>query len=190
MIKSFKITIFALALSVIAFTGKQSYSATQGTLGATSQGSKDISVAVPISVKVTGFADTAFGTWSGTGALTDNNNLCIYSNNAGNYTVTAASANETGTSFRLYDTSTYIIYNVYWYSNDGGGDAVASGTSLSEGTTLAGQTGASATSHSCVGATGNVNAALGIEIPEANLAAATGSGTNFTDTLTVTVAPV
>jgi hypothetical protein len=181
---------FLLGLSVLAVTLTLGYvqkvqAATQGTLGATSNGSKLITITIPKRVQITNVADFS-ATWnSGDGNLEDNDDLCIYSNaGTGQYTVTADSADGSGT-FTLDSGGTNLVYAVAWTAASAGN--FAGGTALTDNTASGTFAGASTTSATC---SGGDTATVSIQILSAALEAVTGTTTDFTDTLTLTVTPI
>jgi hypothetical protein len=65
------------------------YAATQGTLGATSTGSANISITKSVQAQISDISDMTVANWSiGDGAVTLTSNVCVYSS-TGSYRVTA-----------------------------------------------------------------------------------------------------
>lgn len=174
-----KLAVSLFALSLIAPISAMA--ASDGTLGTTSTGTSTISVTVPALIKITGVADLALGTWAGSGAMTGNDDVCIYTNKAaGNYRVTATGSGGGG-AFTITDGSNTIAYTAAW--NDVSG--TTGQAALTSGTALNGQTGANTSSQTCGG---SQNANFYISIAEAALLAAPSGA--YSGTLTMVVEPV
>lgn len=155
--------------------------ATQGSMGATSQGDIQISAGVPDLVKISYLDDLSLGTFSGTGDLTGSDDVCVFSNNGG-YNIDAAGSG-TGNAFELTGGSTgsTVPYSVEWGNTAG----AASGSAVTPSTGLTGVTG-SFTTPSCQGGS-SLNATLMVRISEADLSGAAAD--TYTGTLTLTVSP-
>ena len=173
-------------MSLFMMTQK-AYSATQGTLGATSTGSKDISITINSKVQISNIDDYTVADWSsGDGTLEDNDNVCVYSNaGTGQYKITADSGDGTG-SFTLDSGGTKLDYAVAWNAASGG--TFAGGSALSDATESSTFGGADTASTSC--ATAGDTATVSLQILQADLEAVSGTTTPFTDTLTLTVTPI
>lgn len=163
--------IKTLAAAGILMTSAGAMAATQGTAGATSTGTAVVSVTIADIVQISDMNDFAFGTYSGTGNLNGTDNVCIYRNGTGNYTVTATGSGAAN-AFTMTDGTNTIAYSV---SLDG--------ANLTTGTAT-NQTGAHATSANCGG---TPNKALAVNVLAADLQAAPAGA--YTGTLTLLVAP-
>ena len=154
---------------------------TQGSLGTTSTGTVDITITKTAGVQITDLANFTFGSVTAAPAAI-NDDICVFSNNSGGYSITATSTNASGTTFRLNDGSTgYINYSVKW--NDVAG--TTGSTSLGSGTNLTTQSGANAVDPTCGGGT---NANLEVTIDSTTFSTApTGA---YTDVLTILISPV
>jgi hypothetical protein len=167
----------ALASALVASTGV--LAATDGTLGATSSGELNVSLAVADRVQITGLDDIALGSYSGTGSLVGGSTFCVYRNGTGVYDLTVTSLNDDSGTFRATDGTDFIAYSVEIDDSvvASNGVLVASGAAQ---TGLAGN----GTSTSCGGAD---NASLQVTFDELDLQAApTGS---FADVITLLVEP-
>lgn len=187
MLKKFSylslVAITVMGISSFLFV-KVANTATQGTLGATSTGNKGISVTIAQKVQITNINDIAIADWEVTdGTIEDNDNVCIYSNNGGNYTVTADSADGFNV-FTLDSGGTNLTYAVAWTGATGGN--FAGGTALADDVESSSFSGANTTDVTCGGGD---NATLSVQILSADLAAITGTSTPFTDTLTIIISP-
>lgn len=161
----------ALAAAILA-PGLAS-AATQGSTGATTQGTVVINASVPNLVKLSGLADMAI---SVTGALNSaNQSVCAYSN-TGNYTVTATAV---GGTFSLTGTSASITYSVQWASTAG----ATSGTGLTYGVASAGF----ATGGANPACGGGLNASLIVNIADTDVG--TAPADTYTGTLELSIAP-
>ena len=101
------------------------FAATDGTVGATSTGTATISVTLPKLVRVRGLRDFAFGSYTGTGDLTDNENINVSSNyTAGTYRVRARGSGA-AFAFTLTDGTSLIPYTVAYNDATGTSGEVA-----------------------------------------------------------------
>lgn len=155
--------------------------ATQGSAGATSTGSVDISATVPGRVQISKLADVAFGTVDPTAAASSAEDVCVWSNTSGKgYTVTA-SGSGTSNAFTLSDGTDTLAYDVQWSDSAG----QSTGTALVSGTALTGLT-SSAVNPTCSSGPAST-ASLIVNMTAANLQAAVAG--DYTGTLTLVVAP-
>lgn len=169
----------ALAVAaVITFAAGSAFAATQGTLGATSTGSLDITLTIDPLVQISALDDIALGTYTGGGNMTGADDLCVYSNNGG-YDITAT-GNGAGNAFELIGAGANIPYTVEWATTAGAG----TGTALTTGVTLASQTGTFTGGPNCGGVD---NAQVIVTVDSADLAAAPADA--YTGVLTLLVAP-
>lgn len=154
--------------------------ANDGTLGVgysnvTSTGDLEVSVDVPDLILISDLADLSLTQSGGAGSPYDaSDNVCVFRNVSGDYTITASSTNGSG-SFVMEDgggTST-IPYSVSW-----------GGTALTEGTASAVLSNANTTQPNCNSGTGVIS--LDVSATEADVHGATVLGTH-TDTLTLMV---
>ena len=173
-----------LVLSSVLLLTQNGYTAQDGTLGATSSGSKDISVTVAKMTRITGLEDYTVNWKVGDGNLEDSDNVCIYSNTGSDYKITASSSNGSG-DFILKSGSTELDYQVSW--TDSSGASFDDGDGLSEDDQSSTFNNASTTSSNCSG--GN-NATVSIKVLASDLEAVDGTSTAFEDTLTLAVAPI
>ena len=173
----------ALITSVLATSG--AIAATQGTVGATSTGTLDISVDVEDLVRISGLSDILLTfDVTGTGDIVGSSTACIYRNGAGNYTVNAT-GDGAANAFTIQNAApvpTPIAYTVAWDDAVTGTAAVG----VTSGTPLAGQTGANTVSDDC-STGGGANAFVEVTVPRASLVAAP-AGT-YNGTLTLEIAP-
>ena len=169
--------VIGLALLFLPATAM---AASDGTLGATSTGTADISVTIPPLIQISNMADIAFGSYSGTGDLNGNQDVCIYTNlAAGTYVVTATGSGAAN-AFTVTDGSNTIAYNVYFNDTTGTTGEVQ----LSTGSQSAQQSGANTSSATCGGGDA---ANYHIEMLETNLQ--TAPAASYTGTLTLVVEP-
>lgn len=168
----------ALAVAALAaFAASNAFAATQGTLGATSQGTLDITLTINALVQISALDDIPLGAYTGGGDMTGDDDLCVYSNNGG-YDITATGNGAAG-AFELIGGSANIPYTVAWATTAGAG----TGTSLIAGVTLANQ-GGTFTTPNCNGAD---NAQVIVTVDDVALASAPAD--NYTGVLTLLVAP-
>ena len=163
---------------VTAFIGLNGsvFAATDGTVGTSSSGTTDITLTIPDLIKVSGMTDIALGTWSGSGAKTGSDSICVYDNSGGLYNATFT-GNGTASAFTIVNGGNIIPYTVT-YDDGAGVDAVTKGVPL-------GCAGAHQTSFTCGGGT---NGTIAISIAEADMAAKVAAV--YSGTLTILVAPL
>jgi hypothetical protein len=170
-----------LGAALISMISTPAFAATDGTLGTTSQGDLDITLTIQDLVRISGLADATFGNYAGSGDLNDNQDICVYRNDAaGQYTVTATAVEG---AFTIDDGGgNDIAYNVYFNDVTGTTGEVA----LSYNTASATQSGANTSTDDC--SVGGDSANVHVELLEANLLAAPSGA--YSGTLVLTVAPV
>ncbi len=170
----------SIATCIFTFGSVSAFAASDGTLGFTSQGSVDITLGVGDRVQISGLDDITLGQWSGSGALTGDEELCVYSSTS-KYDITISGLHASNSFALSAGGSTALPYTVSWA--DDPNDATNGFRNVTEGTHLTGNVGDSSY-YTC---NGNTNATLRIHITEANLQAAAAG--NYSDTLTINVAP-
>jgi hypothetical protein len=100
--------------------------ATDGNLGATSQGTLTISLTIDPLVQISDLDDITLPTFTGTGPVSGSDDVCVYSNNGG-FDITATGSGASS-AFTLAGTGTNTIpYSVAWANSSG----ATSGTSMS-----------------------------------------------------------
>lgn len=173
------------ALVTGVLLSSSAFSATPGTVGATSTGTLDISVDVEDLVRISGLSDIILTfDVTGTGPITGSSTACVYRNGGGDYSIEATGSG-TASAFTIQNASatpTPIAYTVGW-------DDAVTGTAVSaatSGTPLTGQTGANTVSDDC-STGGGANAFVEVTVPRASLSAAP-AGT-YNGTLTLEVSP-
>ena len=171
-------TVLALATSTGAIAAP-----TQGTLGATSTGSINISAAVPGRVRISGLSDVTLTPTDLSVDATNAQDVCVWSNTAGRKYNIKATGSGAGGAFELYDGSTYYPYTVAWNATGAG---KPSGTALSAGTALASLSSAATSSDCAAGA--SKSATLFVTVASPTLQTMT-AGSAATGLLTLLVAP-
>ena len=167
--KFFRIAVIA---SLTAISGV-AIAATDGTTGAQSSGSSDVTVTKQQIVRITGVDNIEFGALGFlTAAESVASAMCIYSS-AGGYNVTASST--TGYALTSGDATTDVAYTATW-----------NGANLVLDTALGGQAGNS-TEIDCASDTDNSNATLAVTLDTASFNSAEAA--TYTGTLTLTIAP-
>ncbi|MBL7661362.1 hypothetical protein JNK13_01290 [bacterium] len=154
--------------------------ATDGTVGATSTGTANITLTIPKLIKLVGLADFAFGTYTGTGDFNGNENVVVstnYGTAARTYRIRATGSGASS-AFTLTDGSQTIPYAVYWNDATGTSGRVALTTNIN----LTAQGGASKPLSSS-----SDNANYSVEILEANMQSVDAGA--FSGTLTLVVTP-
>jgi hypothetical protein len=169
-----------LACCSIALPGT-AFAATQGTIGATSQGSVSISATIPARAQISGLTDVAFGTVDPSAAASQSENVCVWSNTSGKGYQVTATGSGAGNAFTLTDGTTTLPYSVEWAGSSG----QSSGTALATGTALAGLS-STAANPTCSSGPAST-ASLIVKMTAASLQAAVAS--SYNGTLTLVVAP-
>ncbi len=161
-----------IALASLLAAAGTTYGATQGSLGAESTGSLDVTVTIEERVQISGLNDIALGTYSGAGDLSGSDDFCVYRNGTGFYTLEVGSQNPaTSGAFRLTNGTAFIPYSVS-----------VNGTSLLHGENVEGT--GHASSVTCGSST---NASLAVEVLASDLQAAPSGA--YADTITLVVSP-
>jgi hypothetical protein len=181
---------FALT-SAIALASSPALATNDGTLSATSsQGDLDISVSIGDQVQVSNMNDIAFGTYTGTGALSAEDDICVYRNGSGEFQFKFTAGSNSGatdaaegtTAFEVASATDTMAYTVDFGE---GNDATYEHTGLAINTDTNSASGsAHQTSPSCGGGT---NAKIRVNFTEATLQAAAPG--DYVGTLYMTVAP-
>jgi len=170
-------TCLIAGLTLFAGATTPAHAASQGGIGAQSQGTIFISMISAGLVRISKLNDINLGTWTG-GDMTGTDTLCAFSSTWG-YTLSASSQHGIGLGFRMTDGSgSFINYEVEWR------DSFNRQFALQHGVNTPFLWGiAFSTTCNFVG----TNARLNIRVPAANLAGKI-AGT-YTDTLTLVIAP-
>jgi hypothetical protein len=161
-----------------------SFGATQGTSGATSTGTVNISASVASRVRITNLSDVSFSKVDVTADVSNAQNVCVWSNTATKgYNITAT-GNGASNAFTLNGGAgtSPMPYSVAWNQSSG----QTSGTALSKGVALTGLV-STATNQNCASGPSS-SASLIISILAADLASAVSSAT-YSGVLTLVVAP-
>jgi hypothetical protein len=125
--------------------------ASDGTVGATSTGTANLSISIPGFVIIKGVANISLGTWSGSGDLSANDNVCVYTNlGTAKYRVTAT-GNGSSNAFTVSATGNSLPYKVYWNQVTGTTGQVE----LTSGQVLLNQTTSNNSSSACAADTAN-----------------------------------
>lgn len=155
--------------------------ALDGSLGTTSSGQVAVSITIPALVQISELTPITLAPTSFGSAVSGNTTACIYSNvTAGEYFVTATSANATTGTFNVKSGANLIAYSAYWNN----AQAATPTTSLTSGAKTAGITNGSTTSLTC---NGTPNANFNVSFNATQVAGAP-SGT-YTDTVTLLITP-
>jgi len=180
-----------LMLGVAALFASSVHSATQGSLGPDSSGSVDITYVQGINVRINGFEDMALGTWSGSGPMTAQDNLCIGRSGGGlfgagvSYRILARGDGEPGdpAAFTLTNGAHRIYYRAFF--NDQGG--TAGRQELTAGAALTGQNSFGLWYFfNMIFNCAVENANISIEVPQSELSRASGA---YLGTLSLMLAP-
>ena len=156
--------------------------ATQGSLGATSQGTIDIQASVPSRARITGLTDVSFLNQDPTSDASSAQDVCVWSNTATKaYTITATGDGTAG-AFTLSDGSGTVPYSVEWNATSG----QSSGSALSTGV-ASGSLTSTATNQNCASGPSS-SASLIVKLASADLSTM-ATGSTYAGTLTLLVTP-
>lgn len=174
--------------AVLALTASPSFAATQGTLGATSTGSINISITKSVQAQISDLSDLTLANWSiGDGAVVLYSNACIYSS-TGNYKVTATGSG-LANLFTISSGLNLIPYTVTWNAGGAGGLS-NTGTALTTNIQSGSFGNANTASANCGGGgVSNDTARIIVNISQASMNLAASSPTPYTGTLTLLVSP-
>lgn len=177
----------ALAASTVLSSGV-AIAATQGTLGATSTGSADISVTKATVAQITGLSDMAIASYIlGDGNQALFTTACVYTSTVGGSYTVKATGSGAASAFTVANGPTTIPYTVVW--NSGGVGALGTtGAALITNVTSATLTNAATDSATCAGTTPGPTAQLNVNFLGTLLDAAP-AGT-YTGTVTLLITPV
>ena len=182
-----KVTTRIVCIYFLLFS--ECYSATQGTLGATSTGSVNISITKSYQADITDLTDMTYGAWNiSNGAVTLTSNVCVYSS-TGSYTVAATGSGTSG-AFTLGSGGNTVAYSVTWNSG-GAGSLANTGAVLTASAASSTLNNASTTSANCSGGgSSNDTARVIVGITLTNMQNAVTSTTAYTGTLTMIITPI
>jgi hypothetical protein len=156
---------------------------TQGSFGSTSTGSVTINASVPGRVRISGLSDVTFSNVDPSAAATDAQNVCVWSNTSTRgYTITASGSGAANAFTLASGALPAVPYSVEWASSSG----QTSGTSLTAGAALTGQTSSAINSDCSAGPT--ASASLVVSMGSSTLQSMT-AGVTYNGTLTLVVAP-
>jgi hypothetical protein len=110
-LNKFKKTL--LVASFAAVSAYQVGAATDGVLGASSNGGLDITFALDVAGIIVDLRDFNLGNWSGTGELRDNDDLCIGTTGTDEYII-RADGQGAGNNFVLSNGTSELAYRVFW----------------------------------------------------------------------------
>ena len=173
--------IIMVGLFALAFPF-EIYAASQGDVGTTSTGTLDVDLVVPDLVRVSGLADIDLGTYSGTGDESGNDDVCVFRNGAGTYSVTVTTNKG---DFRISrgaggTAAEDIDFTAYWNDEDG----TTGRAELTYNTALETQSGANTAAIDCGG---GVNANFSLVISESDMQ--TKNPNTYSATVTIVIAP-
>lgn len=174
----------ALIAMSIAAMASPAHAATQGTLGATSTGTVNISASVPARAQITGLSDVAFTGQNPASAASNAQDVCVWTNTASKQYRVTATGDGTASAFTVGSGALAPVpYSVQWSGSVG----QASGTAL---TTTAISTvifGSTAANPTCT--TGGETASLIVGIASSDLMTMQAAAT-YAGVLTLLITPV
>lgn len=175
---NFKKIVTGIALATSMMAGN-AMAAGNGTMGTTSSADTILTLGIPDRVQISDVKDLALGTWSGTSDLVGSTSFCVYRNGAAGYDVTLSTVSG---SFQV--------------SSATSGDSIPFGVKVddsldaSAGEALTYNT---ASANALLGSNsltcgGSDNATLQFTFAQADLQGK-GTATDYTETVTILVAP-
>ncbi len=183
MFNHFRYALVASCSAPLLLLAGPAFGATDGSFGATSTGSINITASVPGRVRISGLKDVTFSDVDPSTAASNAQSVCVWSNTSTRgYSITATGSGA-GSAFTLSSSSLPVVpYTVQWAPTSG----QTSGTSLSAGSALTGQT-STATNSDC-SAGPLATASLVVSMGSSTLQSMT-SGVTYNGSLTLLVAP-
>ena len=180
--KYFHITAIAgVAASMVL--AEAAFASTQGSFGATSTGSVTINASVPGRVRISGLSDVTFSNVDPSADADRAQNVCVWSNTSTRgYTITASGSGAANAFTLASGALPEVPYTVEWASSSG----QTSGTSLTAGAALTGQTSSAINSDCSAGPA--ASASLVVSMASSTLQSMT-AGVTYNGTLTLVVAP-
>ena len=73
-----------------------------------------VSLTIPTQQLITGVSDLSFGSYSGSGAFTKSDTVCVYNNSANGHYDVKIRGNGTSSAFTVTDGTHTLPYSVYW----------------------------------------------------------------------------
>lgn len=175
--------LYLIIITILLLANKFVWSATQGSLGATSTGTVTITLTVPNRAQITGLTDVTFSNQNPAAAASNAQNICVFSNTATKgYSVTASGDGAANAFTLASGVLTPIPYTVQFAGTSG----QTSGTALTSGAAATGFT-STAVNATCSTAP-STTASLIVGISSASLQLAQ-AGASYTGTLTLLITP-
>lgn len=176
------VAVFAFA---VASSGSAMAATADGTLGATSTGTADVTLSINEQFQISDMDAFAFGAYGGTGDFDANDDICVYHNGDGSYrvTITDDSNNVSANAFQVEDATDTNEINMSIFWNDVTG--VTGESAVTYNTALTPQSGANTSAADC--SVGGLSANLHVVLAEADLQAATAG--SYDSELTVLIEP-
>ena len=171
------VTGFAFAASLAA---GNAMAATQGSLGADSTGTTDVTLEIADRVQITSISDIVLGAWSGNGDLVGSTDFCVYRSGGDDYQLTLTA-----------DTGSFVVESATTLDSIAFSANVDDDLDASDGETLAYNTASAValTGSNSFTCGGNDNAQLEVTFAEAALQAAS-SAADYQATVTILVEPI
>lgn len=154
--------------------------ATDGYIGRTSTGTKNISITIGLLAFIKNVDDAIFNTWDGAGDVEDSDDVCVYSNGGSNNYEVTAYGNGNANAFTVTDGNKSIPYSVAWSDNKGS-DFAAGTTLIKDQITNSNFGGGS--NPVCA----KDNASVVVKFAESDLLASAVSGNSYQGTLTMII---
>jgi hypothetical protein len=168
-----------IAATTLAGLSGAALAASDGTLGATSTGTSDVSLTINDRVQISSVADIALGAYGGSGSLTGSSAFCVYRNGGDDYTLTLTA-----------DTGSFAVDSVTTGDSIAFAAKVDDDTDASDGLAAVYNTAsANLTGSASTNCGGSDNASLYVSFAEADLQAVS-SANDYQATVTLLVTPI
>lgn len=159
------------------------FASTQGSFGSTSTGSVTINASVPGRVRISGLSDVTFSNVDPSVTASNAQNVCVWSNTSTRgYTITASGSGAANAFTLASGALPAVPYTVEWAASSG----QTSGTTLTAGSALVGQTSSATNSDCSAGPAASASLVVSMGSPTLQSMSA---GVTYNGTLTLVVAP-
>lgn len=172
----------AAIASLLAVSANGLAATADGSFGATSTGTTDVTLTIDERFQISKMAAFSFGSWSGTGDLDANSDICIYHNGDGSYKVTVTDDSTLSAGFAVENAADANEITMAISFNDVVG--TTGNIAVVDNVATASQSNANTTSTTCGGGS---SANLQVVLAQASLAAAPAGA--YDSQITVLVEP-
>ncbi len=114
---NFCVSRYFLLQTLLVFFAQVAFASSDGNFDTTSTGESDVSLTVSTCYRISKIDDLSFGSYSGSGAMSLNDNVCVYTNASGGKYSVRVRGEGTGYAFIVKNTADVtktIPFTVYW----------------------------------------------------------------------------